>query len=566
MLTATLGSRGCFIRAGDPADVPTAKALPGAVHTAKMPAMTWLCPLTIDVARALHTYKVGCSPELAPTVRKLLDADAYANSMRTFEGAPEPIAPIPVKSGVKLFAHQVKAFNIASALLDACGACAMLLDMGLGKSLITISVLGRLALDGKIRRALVVAPSSVCTSWPGELQRFAGYRYSAGLLLGDRSKRLKALRRLETSDGLQIAIVNYESTWRLEKELGEFAPDMIVCDESQRIKSHKAQQAKALHKLGDKAHYKMILTGTPIQNDTRDLWSQYRFLAPEIFGGNYYSFEKRYATMGGYGMHQYLGARNLPELTEKAHSIAYRATKSECLDLPEKIFETRRVLLEDSAASLYMRLKKEAIAELETGETVTANLVLVKLLRLQQLTGGFVTDDDGEVRQVSTAKLDAVKDILEALCVGEGKKLVVLARFRAELQAICEVARKLLGDNSVVRIAGDVPSEQRGEMVRRFQEDPGVMVFAGQLEAVAEGLTLTAADTMVFYSTSFNAAKYAQAQDRIHRVGQRNTCHYITLTVPRSVDETVQKALDRKLDIAKSVVDNWRDLIGGDDG
>ena len=447
------------------------------------------------------------------------------------------------------------------------GSVAFFLDMGTGKSLTTVAVTGRLFLDGHIRRVLIIAPSSVCAVWPAEYRRFADFPHRVTMLLGSRDKRLEALKRLKVmrDDGsaLCVAVINYESTWRLQKELTTFGADMIVCDESQRIKSPTAQQSKAVHRLGDLACYRMILTGTPIQNDTRDLWSQYRFLAPDVFGKSYYAFVNRYAVLGGYGNHQYLGPRNLDELTRKAHSIAYRVTKSECLDLPEKMYDDRAVELEDEALALYRRVQKESYAVLDGGQEVTAGIVLTKLLRLQQITGGFLTDDDGQCQNVSTAKLDAAEDIVRSLCVDEGKKLVIFARFRAELDALMERIGHVLGKEiQAVCIMGDVPLKRRGEIVAQFQEDPATRVFVGQIDACAEGITLTAADTVLYYSVNWNLAKYMQSQDRIHRIGQRNACTYLHLVVPGTIDHKIQDALRKKEDLAKTVVDKWRALLG----
>lgn len=430
-------------------------------------------------------------------------------------------------------------------------------------------IAGRQYLDGYVKRLLIVAPASVCAVWPAEFEKWGDFPAQVELLLGTRDQRIAALKRLtipytiKGQDPLRVAVINYESTWRLEEELASFGADMIVCDESQRIKSHTSKQSKALHRLGDRARYKLALTGTPVQNDTRDVWSQWRFLDPSIFGTRYHAFETRYAIMGGVGNHQYLGPRNLNDLTRRMHSNAFRITKKECLDLPEQMFEDRVVLLDDKAQKLYKRIKEDSYAELMGGEEVSAENVLTKMLRLQQVTGGYLKSDDGPTQQVGTAKIDALRDIVESYCIDEGKKLVVFARFRAEIDGIIAMADELFGGTGLRQVAiwGDIASDKRGALVEQFQTDPATRLFVGQIDACAEGITLTAANTTVYYSVNWNLAKYQQSLARIHRIGQRNACTYIHLIVPKTIDEKIMAALHKKEDLAKSVVDNWRDYF-----
>lgn len=577
MIKATISGGDIHITA-DADSAAQVKEIQGATRTKKMPAFTWTLPFNLDNVAQLRSAGVLASPGLVQAIKDARRTAQYVERTKVSEDAT-PIAGIPIKPDVTMYKHQVRAFNIALAHfgywshsnLMPGGAVAYFMDMGSGKTMTTVAVAGRLFLDGQIKRMLVVAPSSVCAVWPSEFRKFAGFPARVGVLLGDRDKRISTLRYLTapalpgTGDPLRVAVINYESTWRLEEELAKFKADMIVCDESQRIKSATAQQSKAMHRLGAGVPYKMILTGTPIQNDTRDLWSQYRFLSPGVFCPSYYNFLKRYAVMGGVGNHQYLGPRNLEELTRKAHSIAYRVTKAECLDLPEKMFEDRAVELEDDAKKLYRRIQRESFAALEGGEQVTANNVLTRLLRLQQITGGFISDDDGELRSVSTAKLDALEDIVQSCCVDEGNKLVIFARFRAELAAIRERVAKVLGKNlKQVAIWGDIPIPQRGAIVDQFQTDPQTRVFVGQIDASAEGITLNSATTTVYYSTTWNLAKYQQSQDRTHRIGVRSNCLYIHLVVPGSIDHKIMAALKKKEDLAKSVVDNWKTLLSDD--
>ena len=443
----------------------------------------------------------------------------------------------------------------------------LLFEMGCGKTLTAIAIAGAAYAAGKIERLLVVAPTSVVAVWPKELQEYAEFKYTCRTLLGDKTSRLKQLSDLEKFPfkALKVAVINYESTWRdgIFEALQEFDADMIIADESQRIKTHDAAQSKAMHQLGDQARYKLILSGTPVQNNAIDIYSQYRFLDPTVFGKNFYQFRNRYAIMGGFNRRQIVGYKDMDDLIRREHSIAFRITKEEAIDLPEQTFEVRHIQMDKKLADLYQRIKRDSYAEIETGGQITATTVLTKLLRLQQLAGGFlVTDDAAKPQLVSTAKLEALSDIVQDYVVDGGKKLVIFARFVPEVKAIIDLMKKVLPDRKkAVSIYGEIKKEDRGAIVQQFQTDPDTVVFVGQIDTAGTGVTLTAADTCVYYSKNFNYAAYEQSLSRIHRIGQRNTCTYIDLVMEKTVDEMINRALAKKEDIAKTVVDNWRDLF-----
>lgn len=481
---------------------------------------------------------------------------------------PAPLLPYPVKAN--LYKHQIRGANMALRAFGALdaktpgGGFGELFEMGCGKTLTTIAVAGALYNLGKIDRVLVVAPTSVCSVWPHDLNQFATFPWEARVLLGDKKKRLKALNELENwpFKALRIAVINYESTHRegIFEALAAYKPDLIVCDESQRIKNPSAAQSKALHKLGDAAPFRMILSGTPVQNNAVDLYSQYRFLDPAVYGANFYAFKNRYCIMGGYGQHQIVGYRNMDELVEKEHSVAYRVTKEECLDLPQQTFINRYVQFTDAEQAIYEQLRKSSFLELETGENVTATTILTMYLRLMQLTGGFLTADEStRPKQVNTAKLDALADIVDDYVVDAGKKLVIFARFRAEIAAIENLLR--LRKIQYGSIYGDVPMEERGKIVEDFQANQDTKVFVAQIQTAGLGITLHAASTAVFYSYDYNYANYAQALARIHRIGQRLPVTYIHLVVDGSIDEKILAALENKEDMAKTVVDSWREVL-----
>lgn len=443
----------------------------------------------------------------------------------------------------------------------------LLFEMGCGKTLTAIAIAGAGYQMGKVERLLIVAPTSVVAVWPKELQEYAKFKYTCKTLLGEKKQRIKQIDDLLKFPfkALKVAVINYESTWRPEilEKLKEFDADMVIADESQRIKTYDAAQSKAMHELGDQARYKLILSGTPVQTAAIDIWSQYRFLDKTVFGDNFFKFRGRYAIMGGYGNKKIVGYKDLEGLIKKEHSIAFRVTKDEALDLPEQTFETRKIQFSQKEKNLYERIKKDSYAELDGGGHITATTVLTRLLRLQQLAGGFLVQDDAQKPQlVSRAKLDALADIIEDYVIGSGKKLVIFARFIAEVKAIMELAGKVLPKElKQVAIYGDIKKEDRGDIVKQFQEDPNTVLFIGQIDTAGTGITLTAADTCVYYSKNFNYATYSQSLSRIHRIGQRNCCTYIDLEIEGTIDELISKALSRKEDMAKTVVDNWRDFF-----
>ena len=226
------------------------------------------------------------------------------------------------------------------------------------------------------------------------------------------------------------------------------------------------------------------------------------------------------------------------------------------MDLPEQVDVTRYVELEPMARAIYNQVERDSYAELSQGEVVVRN-VLTKLLRLSQITGGYIKDEFSEIEEhVSSAKLNALEEIIEE-CLDADKKVVVFARFISEIDAITKMLKHYGIKYSLIR--GDV--KDRASEVEKFQNDKDVKVFVGQLQTTGMGLTLTASDTAVFYSLSYNFADYEQAKARIHRIGQKNNCTYIHLIAKKTIDEKVMEALSKKKNIADLVVDNWKSLF-----
>lgn len=523
----------------------------------KKATKTLEAPCEIELLDKLSTL-VKLPPRISAYRDELVKVQTAVDDMRIKENVT-PIVQPPVKAN--LFQHQVRGYNMALINFTLRRGFGFLFEMGCGKTLTAIAVAGTLYSERKINKLLVVAPTSVCSVWPEDFGKFADFPHLEKIMLGTKSQRLKQLKELESfpCEALKVAVINYESVWRddIFDKLLEFNADMIICDESQRIKTHDAQQSKAMHKLGDLARYKLILSGTPVQNNAVDLYSQYRFLDPTVFGNNFYKFRNRFCVMGGFNRRQIVNYKDLDLLIKKEHSIAYRVTKKEALDLPEQTFETRYITLTPSEKKLYNTLKKESATELANGGTISASTVLTKLLRLQQFTGGFViADGEEKPQQIGSGKINALEDIVDDYVIDSGKKLVIFARFRAELDLIQNLLDKKKLKYGV--IYGDIKLSDRGEIVKDFQENEETKVFLAQIDTAGLGITLTAADTCVYYSVNFNYAAYSQSLARIHRIGQRNTCTYIHLTTKGTVDELIMKALHKKEDLAKTIVDDWK--------
>lgn len=175
-----------------------------------------------------------------------------------------PIKTIPYR-------HQEKAFKFVMNKFENPGGAALLIEMGCGKSLISVAVAGALAKESKIRKLLIVCPLSICGAWEEEFSKFADFEYELSILKGNTAKKTELLQKMQ-GPGLQVVVVNYESVWRMEDKILSWSPDFIIADESHRIKAPNIAASKSMHRLGTKAKYRMILTGTVITNKAIDVF------------------------------------------------------------------------------------------------------------------------------------------------------------------------------------------------------------------------------------------------------------------------------------------------------
>ncbi|MGB1650662.1 MAG: DEAD/DEAH box helicase [Acidimicrobiales bacterium] len=465
----------------------------------------------------------------------------------------------------KPFKHQ------ENALKDSWDAeyYALFMEMGTGKSKVAIDNIGVLYSQGELNAALVIAPKGVYDNWvKGEIPAHLPESVTRKVLRWE-PKKTKAYTEeledfiMEPFEGLKLFVMNVEalSTQRGAQTAGRFLvqnpENMVVVDESTTIKNRKASRTKNLQVLQKYAKYRRILTGSPITKSPMDLFSQCYFLEPRALGYNsYFAFQNRYAiirqqTMGHRSFQEIVGYRRLDELNERLTGFSTRILKTECLDLPEKLYTTRYVPLTAEQGKLYNQMKSMALAQLDNGELATTTSVLTQIMRLQQICCGHFTPDVGEIRSLDSNRLDELMNITEEL---QGK-CIIWASYTHDIQRIHSALRDCFGPEAVALYYGETPQEERQLIVERFQdpEDP-LRFFVGQPKTGGYGITLTAATTVVYFSNSYDLEIRLQSEDRAHRIGQKNTVTYIDLVSPETLDEKILTALKNKVNLAETVL------------
>ena len=334
----------------------------------------------------------------------------------------------------------------------------------------------------------------------------------------------------------------------------------FIIDESTCIKNPKAQQTKAVMKLRDWCDKAWILNGTPITQGPLDLYSQCKFLNKNSIPFNSYTAFKSYfaveevMTLQNRSFRRIVDYKNIPQLTKLIEPFSLRLEKKDCLDLPEKTFTQHMVVMTPEQERHYAQLKDLCLTMLESGEIMTADMALVQLLRLHQITTGFFKSDDGTVTPIPNRRIEALMSIAEIT-----SPLVIFCAYRENVAQVTESLTKTFGDKSVVTYTGETKGEDRTNAVQRFQ-DGDAQFFVGT-SAAAKGLTLHRASTVVYFSNNYSLETRLQSQDRIHRIGQENKCTYIDLVSENTVDVAILNALNNKKEIAKSVLDDLKHMI-----
>ena len=446
---------------------------------------------------------------------------------------------------------------------------ALLMEMGTGKSKVAIDTMAALYEAGKVKAALIIAPKGVYDNWvKGEVPIHLPKRIPRDIMrwIPAKTKRFETDLKdfiVNRDPILKVFVVNIEafsSTRGTEAALAFLYqnPDyLVIVDESTPIKNRKAARTKNILALQKWAKYRRILTGSPITKSPMDLFSQCNFLAEKALGFNsYFAFQARYAnvqkrTMGHRSFQQIVGYRRLDELSEKLDKFSSRVLKVDCLDLPVKVYTRREVPLTPEQTKLYVQMKKLALAKLQSCELATTASVLTQIMRLQQICCGHLQPDDGEIQSIKSNRLNELLDITEEF---QGKA-IIWATYTHDIQQIADALRDRFGPESVATYYGATPQDERQEIVDTFQQkDSPLRFFVGQPKTGGYGITLTEANTVIYYSNSYDLEIRLQSEDRAHRIWQKNKVTYVDLVSPGTIDEKILGALRSKIDLAGQVL------------
>lgn len=551
-------------------------------------------PTSPNVTRALEAFPDAVWSEPATAVReKVVRQRAHADMLR--ESRRQGLTAPDFKFNSKLppFEHQEEVFALSRDLPEF----ALFMEMGTGKTRIEVDTGTYLRAKGEIDGVLVVCPNSVKDTWEEEVALMAPEWSSHEVVVWSAQARRAQRDRITAfltvdahrSAALRWFVVNVEglSSTRAYEACERFLQlhrCLMIVDESSRIKTPKARRTKNVIKLGQLAAYRRVMSGTPVTQGPLDLYTQFKFLDPGILGfSSFYTFRNRYAIMGGFNLKQVVGYANLEELVELIEPYSYRVTRAECIDLPPKVFERLHVDLGKEQRVAYDQMKQDMVAE-HAGQQVTVTIVLTQMLRLQQIIGGFLPittyndlteleETHVEPIQGKNAKIVALMEFLEDLA--ETSKVIIWARFRAEIALIADGLVARWGEDAVTEFHGGTKTAERklgrlafqnqtvrnGKVVDLKTPSP-VRFFVGQTETGGLGITLTAADTVVYYSNSFNLESRLQSEDRAHRIGQDKTVTYVDLIARDTLDKKLLTALRSKKNLADLITgDDWKEWI-----
>jgi hypothetical protein len=524
-----VNTRGCFTISAASRDAGTIKRVIPGVRWSTAKSQWYAHPSRMVNAAILTLPRA----EIDEAARALAAAPTLP-PRRTF--------PPAYKFKTTPYAHQAQGI----AHLFGSTRAAVFAEPGTGKTKMAIDAAAALWRADEIDALLVVCPLSVRSSWRDQMALHSPVPYEVQMVA------TKFDGRRLGPGGLRVILVGCESLssgGAADRTMALFTANpgirvAMVVDEAHMIKNQAATRTKKVKIMGAASRWRWILTGTPIANNIGDLYSQFDFLDPNIIGLPSYSvFMERYAIYGGFEGRQIVGWTRCEEVRDAIEPWIFRALKSECLDLPPKVYERREISMTPEQSKVYREMKRYGMSG-----TLTTIGTLDLALRLHQIAGGWMAHDDGKVTQISS-KVPKIDELLSILDECEGQTTIVWCAYRHEVAAVVQAVSQRVGADRVVQIHGGVDEAGRAAAVAAIQSGAAT-VLVGTASAGGVGLTLTAATVTVYFSNTFKYVERVQSEDRNHRIGQASSVTIFDLVTAGTVDESIEKALVAKSDLA----------------
>jgi SNF2 family DNA or RNA helicase len=402
----------------------------------------------------------------------------------------------------------------------------------------------------RVRRALVICPLSIMKSaWLGDIMKTVIHRSAAV------AHHTQAERRIEIIRGdYEFVIINYDALGIVADAIlkdGRF--DLIICDEANAVKNTQTRRWKALAKIAHPDAYLWLMTGTPAAQSPLDAFGLARLVNPSAVPK--YATAWRDMVMNKVTMFKWVPKANAAERVHAALQPAIRFTKAECLDLPPVLTETREVPLTAQQTKYYKALKEQLVTQ-AAGETITAINAASAVNKLLQISAGAAYSDDGEVVVFDCSPRMNV--LLEVLDQTE-RSVIVFAHYRHSIDTIMDALKK--NGIGAAAIHGDVRPNERTEQFKKFQSDPSLKVLVIQPQAAAHGVTLTAADTVVFWSPIMSVENYVQCTARADRIGQTSEKVTVIHLQGSEIERRMYKVLEQRLSEHTATIDLYKEEL-----
>jgi len=420
-------------------------------------------------------------------------------------------------------------------------------EQGTGKTASAIWASDYLLREGKINRVLVICPLSIMDSaWRADLFKFAMHR-TVDVAYGTAEKRKKIIEQ-----GAEYVVINYDGVEIVADEIANGGFDLIIADEATHYKNAQTRRWKVLNKLLKPNMWLWMMTGTPAAQSPLDAYGLAKLINPNAVPRFFSAFRDQ--VMVKITQFKWIPKDSSVNIVFNALQPAIRYTKEECLDLPEMVYVKREVEMSRQQKKYYQQLKDKMVMQ-AAGEQITAPNAAVNMNKLLQISCGAVYTDDGEALEFDIKhRYKVLKEVIDE----SSKKVLVFVPFKHAIDLLVGKLEKDGITTDIIR--GDVSAPKRTAILKQFQTMPDPKVLVIQPQAAAHGVTLTAANTVVWWGPTSSLETYAQANARVHRSGQDHKCTVVQLQ-SSAVEKRIYSLLDNRINIHTKIIDLYQELL-----